>query len=254
MRTTIIGLLCSIAIVALAIITQQDASKFLNWKALLITLGGTIAATLTYFSGPALDFTSNVLAKMFHRKKLIGYTLIESIVDISKEIHFSDMLEIINRKDVQDNDFLRKGLGLIADEVPPTHVREILVRQSQAITAQYRVTERVFAVAGSFAPMFGMIGTIMGLIAMLGEITSPEAILPAMGLALVTTLYGLLLSAIFFIPFSGKIRDLNHFETNYRSLIIEGVLAIQAHENPHVIYEKLISYLNPWETKDEKRS
>jgi chemotaxis protein MotA len=251
MITTILGLLCSIAIIMLAIVTQSDPAQFLNWKAMLITLGGTIAATLTYFSSPALDFTTNVLLKMFKRKEVIGYKLIEIIVDISKEIHFKDMLEIMNREDIKDLEFLKKGLGLIADDVPPKHLKEILVRQSRAITSQYRVTERVFAVAGGFAPMFGMIGTILGLIAMLGKISTPEAILPAMGIALVTTLYGLLLSAIFFIPFSGKIRDLNHFETNYRNLMIEGILAIQAKENPHVIYEKLISYLNPWELKDE---
>jgi chemotaxis protein MotA len=161
-------------------------------------------------------------------------------------------LEILDDTELNNNQFLKKGLILVADNVDALHIKEILTRQSQALTAQYRIAERVFAVSGSFAPMFGMLGTVMGLIAMLGKIQTPDMIPPAMGLALVTTMYGLILAVTLFIPISGKIRDVNHFETDYRELIIEGILAINSNENPLIIKERLMSFLKPWKVKYEK--
>lgn len=252
MKTTIIGLIGSIGIIAVIIATKQDLEYFWNWQALLLTLGGTIAATITYFSAQALKFSLDVIGKLVSKKRKNPYNLVELIVKISKATRSKDMLEILEENEFNDNQFLKKGLILVADNVDALHIKEILTRQSQALTAQYRIAERVFAVSGSFAPMFGMLGTVMGLIAMLGRIQTPDMIPPAMGLALVTTMYGLILAVAFFIPISGKIRDINHFETDYRELAIEGILAIYSQDSPMIIRERLMSFLKPWNVKYEK--
>jgi len=253
MKTTILGLFLSLFIILLVILSKQNVSLFISWQSLAITLGGTLAATVTYFSAEALDFTTDVLVKLFKRKEINPMELVKIIVKTAQDIHYKDILDLIENEEIAKAPFFRKGLILIADDVNPTYIKQILIRHSQAITAQYRIAERVFAVSGSFAPMFGMLGTVIGLISMLTKINDPQEIPYSMGLALITTMYGLILSATFFIPISGKIRDMNHIQTNHRALIIEGVMAIYQKENTHIVNERLLSYLNPWDLKYEEK-
>jgi len=122
-------------------------------------------------------------------------------------------------------------------------IRDILVRDSRTSIEKHRLAERVFRIAGSFAPMFGMMGTVIGLIGMLNRINDPSSIPAAMGLALVTTLYGLILSALIFKPISGKIRDKSHMDTRIREIIIDGVISLHDIENSQLLREKLNGYL-----------
>jgi chemotaxis protein MotA len=119
-----------------------------------------------------------------------------------------------------------------------------LIQESISITERNSLGEQVFKTGGSLAPQFGMMGTIIGLIAMLNRVEDPASIPAAMGLALVTTLYGLLMSALFFKPAAGKIRLKNQINTKVRELIIQGVLSIQKEDNPQITKEKLSIYLD----------
>ncbi|OQX72083.1 MAG: hypothetical protein B6D62_00065 [Candidatus Cloacimonas sp. 4484_275] len=244
MKTTLLGIISGIVVIVISVYLKEDRSFFINLQALLITLGGTTAAVLIYFSSDAIKYAAKAFLEIFTKKQMSAKKIIDILIELSKESHYSDIFDLLNMDAVKKIPFLEKGLTLVADDVQPTQVKSILVRNSRTISEKKRVAERVFGVAGSFAPMFGMMGTIIGLISMLHQVEDPSAIPAAMGLALVTTFYGLILAALVFIPISGKIRDRNHINTKIREIIIEGVLSIQRGDNSQITKERLLGYVS----------
>ena len=252
MFTTIFGLICGTAVIVLSILMNNSSGMvFLNIPAAMITVGGTVSASMIYFSAYAMKNAFHSFFEVFKYKRSNMVKTIENIVAISKEAHYTEIMDILHSDLVMEDPFLKKGLTLVADAVEPIEIKRILVRYSNSITAQKRIAERVFAVSGSFAPMFGMTGTVIGLISMLSKISDPAAIPAAMGLALITTLYGLIISALFLIPISGQIRDINHQESRVRQIIIEGVLSIQKNENSQILNERLNGFIIDWKIEKE---
>ena len=241
--SVIIGFILGFGIILSTIFTKEDTSFFWNWSSLAITLGGTVSAIIVYFSPSALKDAVNAFVSIFVENHHTEFEVVDVIVDVSKRSKKTSYRTIIKSAAVKKIKFLEKALTLISDGMEPDQVEDILVQESRAKTARNRIAERVYGVAGSFAPMFGMMGTVIGLIAMLNRIENPSAIPAAMGLALVTTLYGLILSALVFKPISGKIRDKNNLDTNIRNIIIEGVRSIQSGENSQITKEKLSGYI-----------
>ena len=241
--SVILGFFSGFGILLVVIFFKQDSSLYLNWPALLITLGGTLSAVVIYFSPKALANAVSSFIEIFLQKQHKESKIVDIIVDLSRETRKSNFKNILDYESVKSVPFLEKGLILIADGTDPVHIEDILSRDSKTITEKNIVSERVFRIAGSFAPMFGMMGTVIGLIAMLHRVKDPAAIPAAMGLALVTTLYGLILSALVFKPISGKIRDKNQNDSKLREIIIIGILLIKNRENPHIIREKLSGFL-----------
>jgi len=240
MKTSIIfGLILGFGIILGTIFRNESTQYYLNWSALAITLGGTFAAIVIYFSPNALRLAWKGFFKLFSEKQHLPNEVVNAIVDVSKEAHNTSFKNLMQMEKVRKIPFLRKGLTMVADGTEPNHMEEILMRESKTITERSIVAERVFRIAGSFAPLFGMMGTVIGLIAMLNRVDNPAAIPAAMGLALVTTLYGLIFSALLFKPISGKIRDKNQIDSRIREIIIEGVLSIRRGENSQITKERL---------------
>ena len=246
MKTTILGFIGGIGVILLAIFLKEDVSLFLNWVGVALVLGGTIFSCLIYFSYEAISFAGQGFFNIFFKKQVSAAVAVKILIDLSKEAHFTEAIDLLGFDTVKKIPFLEKGMMLVADNVEPEQVKRILVRNSKSLTIKNRIAERVWSVAGSFAPMFGMMGTVIGLIAMLNRIDDPSAIPAAMGLALVTTLYGLILSSVIFVPISGKIRDFNHMNTKIREIVIEGVLSIQGEENTLVTKERLLGFIEDY--------
>ena len=245
MRLSVIfGFVLGFGIILSVIFFRQDLSLYLNWPALAITFGGTISAIIIYFSPQALKNAGKAIIAIFKDKQYSEIKYIETILDISKQSRKTGFKSLIENESVKEIPFLAKGLNLVADGEDIPHIEEVLSRDSRSITEKNIIAERVFRIAGSFAPMFGMMGTVIGLIAMLHRVKDPAAIPAAMGLALVTTLYGLILSALVFKPLSGKIRDKNNTDTRFREIIIAGIILIKKDENSYKIKEKLLGYLH----------
>jgi chemotaxis protein MotA len=242
--SVIIGFLLGFGIILSVIFFRQDPSLYLNWAALAITFGGTISAVIIYFSPQALKNAGKALLAIFTDKYYSEIKHIDVILDISKQSRKTSFKSLIQNESIQEIPFLAKGLNLVADGEDILHIEEVLCRDSKSITEKNIIAERVFRIAGSFAPMFGMMGTVIGLIAMLHRVKDPAAIPAAMGLALVTTLYGLILSALVFKPLSGKIRDKNNTDTRIREIIVAGIISIKKEENSYKIKEKLMGYLH----------
>ena len=243
MKITIIGFVSGFGIVAAAIFLKEERAFYLNLTAILVVVGGTISAVCIYFSYDALRYAMRSFTEIFYQNTMSPKKLITVLMEVSRESRHVDFIEVLGFNSVKKIPFLEKGLTLIADNVEEPQIRRIMNQYSQSLTRENRIAERVFGIAGSFAPMFGMMGTVIGLIAMLHRVDDPSSIPAAMGLALVTTLYGLMLSALIFTPISGKIRDRNHFNTRLREIIIEGILAIKRGENTQIIKEKLDGFV-----------
>ena len=242
--SVIIGFLLGFGIILSVIFFNQEPSLYLNWPALSITFGGTLAAVIIYFSPQALKNAGKSLLAIFKDKQFSDVYIIDLLLDISKQSREASFKSLIENESIQEIPFLAKGINLVADGEDIEHIEVVMSRDNRSITEKNIIAERVFRIAGSFAPMFGMMGTVIGLIAMLYKVKDPAAIPAAMGLALVTTLYGLVLAALVFKPLSGKIRDKNNTDTRIREIVIVGIISIKKNENSHKIKEKLEGYLH----------
>jgi len=240
----IIGFISGFAIILMIVFTKEDISFFLNLSAFGITVGGTLASILIYFSYNDINCGLQSFINIFRNKDYSAKNILNTIIDLNKKAHKEGIGNITNHESARKIPFLYEGLQLVADNTNPELIREILLKNTRAISRRNNIGENVFYVAGSIAPMFGMMGTVIGLIAMLNRIKDPAAIPAAMGLALVTTLYGLILSALVLKPISGKIRVMNQKNTRLRLLVLEGVLAIQRGDNSKIMEERLKGFLD----------
>lgn len=239
-----IGYLLGIIVVVGTIITKEDTSYFIDPGALAITLGGTLAALLINFSPKAFSTAVASFSRLFTEKAYSAKQMMDIMVILARDARKSGVRSILNNSAVLQNKFLEKALMLVADGEDAEEIEENLMQESISITDRNSLGEQVFRTGGSLAPQFGMMGTIIGLIAMLNRVEDPASIPAAMGLALVTTLYGLLLSALLFKPAAGKIRLKNQIDSKVREVVIQGALSIQKGDNPQITKEKLAIYLD----------
>ncbi|MCD4652244.1 MAG: MotA/TolQ/ExbB proton channel family protein [Candidatus Cloacimonetes bacterium] len=244
--STILGFIIGFGIIIIGIANQDTIVDFINLPAMLIVLGGTLAAILISFSSTAIFDAITSFSAIFTASSCSPRNAIEIVVNLSKAARTSSFESLLQNKDVKRVPILERGLSLIAEDVKAERIEVILTRESKAVSDRNRTGERVFRVAGSFAPMFGIIGTVIGLVVMINqglEAFDPGEITMSMALALLSTFYGLLLTALLFRPLSSKIRDNNHTNNKVNEIIIEGVLSIQKGENSQITREKLLSYL-----------
>ncbi len=242
----IIGLIVGLAIIVFVIYLNEDVGLFLNYSGLLITIGGTLCAILVYFSYSDIKHAFSSLGQMISEseKDYSEQKIINSLIEINNEARKNGVNNITNVETYTNFPFLIEGMSLVADNMDPTFIRDVMLRENRGITRKHNIGENVFYIAGSLSPMFGMMGTVIGLIAMLNKVQKPEEIPAAMGLALVTTLYGLILAALIFKPISGKIGIRNLRNARLRLLVLEGILSIQRGDSNMILKERLHGFLD----------
>jgi chemotaxis protein MotA len=152
-----------------------------------------------------------------------------------------------------DNAILKKACQLIADNADAGLIRETLRIEIGSMKRRHAVGEAVFKSLAGYAPSFGMIGTLIGLIQMLTRMDDPKSLGPAMAVAIITTFYGSMLSTLFFLPVAGKLRSRTLNETLQLEIIFEGAKCILENNNPRLVYEKLSSFIAPRERRYERR-
>jgi chemotaxis protein MotA len=144
-----------------------------------------------------------------------------------------------------EDPFLRKGIMLVVDGIEPAQVRTILELEIHNMEGRHALGYGFFNTAGGFSPTFGIIGTVMGLIAVLQNLSNPDALAESIAVAFLATLWGLLSANLIFLPIGGKLLAKSHEEVVFRRMLLEGVLSLQAGENPRLIREKLNVFLAP---------
>jgi len=245
---SLVGMIFGFAMLVYGIIDNAGIGgvpNYLDFPSALITFGGSIGATLCSFS--MQDFIAGLksFTLIFKVPALNTTDMIRKIIDLSNVARKEGLLSLEEAAADLDEPFLKKGILLIVDGTDPDLVRAIMETELVSIEGRHKNLINFWDVLGTMGPAWGMIGTLVGLVDMLNNMADASAIGPSMAVALITTLYGSLLANWLAGPVSNKLKAENAAEMMMKEIMIEGLLSIQAGENPRVIEEKLKSFLAP---------
>lgn len=243
--TTLIGIASGMGLVLMAILQGGGIATFINIPSMMITFGGTLGATLINFPMPKVVAVMKVVRKAFFHKETPPEKTIETLVEFARIARKEGVLALEERLSGTDDPFFRKGIQLVVDGTPPETIREILTIDLDSLRERHQVGQGIFTAMGTYAPAFGMIGTLIGLIQMLRSLDDPSKIGAGMATALITTFYGALAANLVFLPIAGKLKVRSEEEIFTKQLIMEGIVAIQSGDNPRVVEDKLKSFIAP---------
>lgn len=247
---TIVGIVVGLGLIVFTIVTGEGAKMFLHVPSMMIVFGGSIAATLVSFTLKEVLGVANVIKKTFFADSFDGGVLIEQVVALSKKARKEGLLAI--DKDVNEisDAFLRSGMEMVVDGTEPELIRTVMETELSYTMERHKKGAQIMNSFGTYAPAFGMIGTLMGLVQMLSNLEDPSKIGGGMAVALITTFYGSVLANLVFLPLAGKLQANSGTEVIIKEMIIEGVLSIQFGEHPNTIHRKLSNFLAPKERSE----
>jgi chemotaxis protein MotA len=239
---TILGIVAGAAVIAFAIVMGGSVQAFVDMPSVLIVIGGGFAATLIRF--PLAGVAQAVVTGgrvVFTHKKVEPRALIDKIAEMGDIVRKSGPLGLEGVESDEHN--LRKGAQYIADGYDAKFIRESMELERDQYLTRLSEGTRVFKSLGDAAPAFGMIGTLVGLVQMLGNMDDPSAIGPAMAVALLTTLYGAVIANLVCLPIADKLAAKLDVEEVNQTLIIDGIMSIRDGKSPSLIREMLVAYL-----------
>ena len=249
---TLTGLVGACLVVALAIFLGGSVSAFVDAPALILVVGGTLLVTLMKFSFKQFANAAKVAVKAFIYRVPEPEELIDKSVLLAHQARASGLLAL-EEADVPD-EFFRKALNLVVDGHDPEVVRSILTKDLDLTLKRHREGQAIFKAIGDAAPAMGMIGTLIGLVQMLGSMNDPKQVAPAMAIALLTTLYGAMIANLIAIPIADKLTLRSTEERLSKSLIIDAIMSIQDGQHPRVMQDLLKNYLPKSRRAEEQRA
>ncbi len=241
---SIIGISMGWLLVIIAIVMGGGAG-FLNIPSVMITIGGAIASTLIHFPLPKVLATMGVVRKAFMSREHDSIKLFEQLSDIAVRARRDGILALENDIEQMTDLFMKKGFQMAVDGNSTDIIRHVLEEDINSMMARHIVGQGIFKALGNYAPAFGMIGTLIGLVQMLRNMSNPSAIGSGMAVALITTLYGAMVANIFALPIAGKLEQRSGEEVAIKTMVLEGILSIQEGNSPRVVQEKLRSFMPP---------
>ncbi len=242
---TLLGLICGFGMIIWAVFLGGSLSQFVHVPSMIIVLGGTTASILANFPFGRVRNVVAVLRKTVFHRAIDAEAMIARMVVFAEHARKDGMLALEAASENEDDEFLRKGLRLAVDGTDPHLLQKIMETDIAQLEIRHREGRRLLQAGGNYAPAFGMIGTLIGLIQMLAHMENPEMIGPGMSVALVTTFYGAILANVLFLPLAGKLGARSEEEILHREMIIDGILAIQSGDSPRIVEEKLRAFLSP---------
>jgi chemotaxis protein MotA len=242
---TIIGLFAAFGLVGWSILAGGNLAGFFNPSAAAIVLGGTFGSLLVHFPITRIVGLFGILRKTLVYSHPEPDAVIAKMVQYAERARREGMLALEDDSETETDDFLRKGLRLAVDGTDPQLLEKIMHTDLQQIENRHIEGARILAAGGAFAPAFGMIGTLIGLVSMLSTLSDPAQIGAGMATALVTTFYGAVLANALFLPLAGKLETRSREEILNKEMVIDGIMAIQSGDSPRIVEEKLKSFLSP---------
>ena len=257
---TLIGLLAGIGIIILGIISAGgEIAWFWNFNSILIVLGGTFAATMVNLPLKAVTNVFNILKNVF-RAEDYNYTgIIEEVVKKATKARKDGLLALEADLSTMEDGFFKNGIELAINERDAKRLRTFLNLEMNNIQSRHIAGQELFLYMASYAPAFGMLGTVLGLIIMMMNFTSGggdvdlgadysvaerfSELLRGMGLALITTFYGVFMANMIFLPIGGKLKRRSENEMMLKNIVVEGIISIHAREHPILIREKLMTFV-----------
>lgn len=238
---TLLGFIGGVGVIIAAIVTGGDWMLFVNVPSILLVVGGTFMATLMRV--PLSDFfrSFKVAMKAFVNRQDDTYKLIEESVRLAELARKNGLLALENEE--VSNVFLKKGITLAVDGHDPDFVKKVLMHEINQSISRHERGRDTWTAVGNIAPAMGMIGTLVGLVQMLSNMSDPAAIGPAMAIALLTTLYGAVIANAFAIPLADKLGSVSKYERLNKQLILETIGGIQEGMNPRTLEALLNTYV-----------
>jgi chemotaxis protein MotA len=243
---TVIGTLLAFVLILVAMaVGPGGVGIFVHIPSMAIVLGGTIAVTMMAFPISDLKPVVKVMMVTAMRKNSTPTEEIDRVVSYANLARKEGLLALEAKLHSVDDAFFAKGIQLVIDGFSADTVRDIMELEAEWERQRHETGKKILEQMGAFAPAFGMIGTLVGLVQMLQDLSDPSAIGVGMATALLTTLYGAMAANMVFLPLAGKLDQVSKQEVLLRSLMIEGTVAIQSGEKPQLIKEKLKGFLAP---------
>lgn len=238
---SLIGIIGAVALILVTMMLSGDLTMFLNLPSFVIVFGGTFCAVMAQYNLSQYLSFAKIAGKGFKDDSLDAGALIDEIVALADEARKGGLLSLEGKE--VSSDFLQKGIQLLVDGHDPDVVKSLLSKEKSEAEKRHTLGASIFTSMGTMAPAMGMIGTLVGLVAMLANMSDPKSIGPAMAVALLTTLYGAILANSFCDPMAAKLTRKAKEDVMIKNLVIDALLAIQNGQNPRVIDSMLRNYL-----------
>jgi len=235
-----------------AVMEGTSPAAFINISAILIVLGGTFGACMASCGMEAMKRLPSLYKRVFNAPPLDLSDQLADIVRYADRARRDGLLALEEELEAIDDEFLQKGLQLVVDGTDPDLVRDILEAELEGMTARHRKGAEPFDKAGGFAPTMGIIGTVMGLVHVLENLSHPETLGPSISSAFIATLFGVASANVVYYPIAYRLKGLSSTEADGRAMVIEGIMAIQAGDNPRIVTEKLLSFIAPEERESAR--
>ncbi|KAA1260307.1 Chemotaxis protein PomA [Rubripirellula obstinata] len=249
---SVIGLILAMGLI-LGSIAMGNApfAAFIDVPSGLVVIGGAFAAALIAFPLKSMLKSPKIALKVILNKGEDRLGLIKQIVDLAETARRDGLLALESKVGEIDNPLVKTGIQMAVDGSTPEVVEEVLRTETEAIAVRHKEGKGIMDQLGRFAPAYGMIGTLMGLIMMLQDMSDPSGIGAGMAVALITTMYGAIVANVFFCPFAEKLGLISRNEMVSLEIAIRGVMAIQSGESPRAIDQKLKTFLPPSQRGEE---
>lgn len=248
---TLVGVIVAYALVIMAMVLGGRLGIYIDIPSVLIVFGGTMGVTLMAYPLAQVTGVMAVIKKSFFHKGEDPSAVIARMVDFATRARRDGILALETAAEEVEDAFLKNGIKLAVDGTDPELVNSILETELEYITNRHKSGVGVLECMGTYAPAMGMIGTLVGLVAMLQSMDDPSAIGPAMAVALLTTMYGAMIANMFALPLAGKLKERTGEEALIKTIVINGIMSIQAGDNPRIVEQKLNSYLAPAQRKSQ---
>jgi chemotaxis protein MotA len=248
---SIIGLVVCLVILVIVMIMDggSPAELFSHPSAVLLIFGGSLTSTMITTSMKTVLLLPKLLGKVFIAQKFDEEETIEALVKMADKARREGLLALEEEARSVTDPFLQSGLMMVVDGVDPQQVHAILESKIEQMRERHRAGYGFFAAAGGFAPTFGIIGTVMGLISVLKQLDDPSKLAKSIAAAFLATLWGLLSSNLIYLPMGAKLKQRSETEAHFRYMQMTGILAIHSGENPQIVREKLSVFVPPSKSK-----
>lgn len=243
----LIGLLLGGILFLIGFVINGNIGLYFNLSGILIVVGGTLCAAVVSFKVDQLQNVAKVLVAAYRRPITRETDIINILIDLSIRSRMEGILTLQNLENETTVLFLRRALACLVDGYKIDQIRDILNTEMYFFRLRREDSERVIRLIADYFPAFGIIGSVVGLITMLGGIGDTSVILKSIPIALTSTLYGLIFANFFFLPFAATVKERTNQELLLQKIIMEGVIAINSELNPVILKTKLESFLTPSE-------
>ncbi len=250
---TVFGFIGTWVLIIWAMYAGGNLSYFIDAPSIIMVIGGSVTILFFCFPIGVMKSIASVLKKGFiHRPQSID-KLIEDMVSFAEIARRDGILSLENKTRDIDDQFIVRGIQMAVDGTDPELIEQILNTELDNVIERHAVGKSILDNLGKFAPAFGMIGTLVGLVLMLQNMDDPSSIGAGMAVAILTTMYGAIIANAFALPMAERLARRSAEEVLYKTVIIKGVMAIQSGDNPRIVEQKLRTFLPPSQHKGDDR-